>query len=99
MASSVSGTSINATTNQRESPPPAYAPASSRQTPIGGGDSKPKVVKALYEFSSEDGEDLHFKVGDLIEVVESSDQYGWWTGRIKGTQRIGNFPSNYVQKL
>lgn len=57
--------------------------------------SAKKRVKAVYDFSSEDLDDLTFKMGDLIEVLDSSDQYGWWVGKdFKG--KTGNFPSNYV---
>jgi hypothetical protein len=36
-------------------------------------------------------------MGDLIEVIDSSDQYGWWVGKtFKGKK--GNFPSNYVME-
>jgi len=60
---------------------------------------RPSVVRkvhALYDFEGQDPDDLPFKAGELIEVVDSSDQYGWWVGRSNG--RKGNFPSNYVEQ-
>ena len=98
LATGASPALSNMSIAKREVPPPAYtAPASSPQTKT---EKTPiQVVKALYDFASEDSDDLNFKVGDVIEVLDSSDQYGWWNGRIKGTQRTGNFPSNYVKKL
>ncbi len=39
-------------------------------------------------------DELPFKVGDVIEVIETSDD-GWWTGRCHG--REGLFPVNYVK--
>lgn len=54
----------------------------------------PKTAKAIYDFASNEAEDLSFKAGDQIEVVDASDQYGWWVGKFKG--KTGNFPSNYV---
>lgn len=74
-----------ATTNSR--PPVPAAPRSKSQ--------KQTLVKAIYDFNGQDPDDLSFKMGDLIEVLDSSDQYGWWTGRINGGKK-GNFPSNYV---
>ena len=59
--------------------------------------NKKRYVKAVYDFKSEDGEDLSFKMGDLIEVLDASDQYGWWVGK-DSTGKKGNFPSNYVME-
>ena len=101
LSPSLSAATIRSTSSQPEIPPPAYTPSTNKQS-LPDLDSKkkaPHLVKALYDFSSEDADDLKFSVGEVIEVVESSDQYGWWTGRVKGTQKVGNFPSNYVQKL
>lgn len=36
-------------------------------------------------------------MGDLIEVLDASDQYGWWVGKDIAGKR-GNFPSNYVME-
>lgn len=58
---------------------------------------KKRLVKAVYDFKSEDEEDLNFKMGDLIEVLDASDQYGWWVGK-DPTGKRGNFPSNYVME-
>ena len=59
--------------------------------------SSKRQVKALYDFTSEDIDDLSFKMGDLIEVLDSSDQYGWWIGK-NSKGKKGNFPSNYVME-
>lgn len=59
--------------------------------------SKKRYVKAVYDFNSEDSEDLSFKMGDLIEVLDASDQYGWWVGKDSKGKK-GNFPSNYVME-
>lgn len=85
--------------SKREVPPPAYTAPASSSPQSKTEKASVQVVKALYDFASEDGDDLNFKAGDVIEVLDSSDQYGWWSGRIKETQKTGNFPSNYVKKL
>jgi len=40
----------------------------------------PEFVTALHDFVAEDGEDLPFRAGDRIEVIEKDDLYddGWW---------------------
>jgi amphiphysin len=55
----------------------------------------PRVVKALYDFEPQQPDDLGFKAGDQIEVIESSESVNdWWKGRVNG--RVGYFPANYV---
>jgi hypothetical protein len=41
-------------------------------------------------------EELPFKAGDTIIVLDSSDE-GWWKGRHKATGAVGIFPVNYVK--
>ncbi|RCI06127.1 hypothetical protein CU098_011230 [Rhizopus stolonifer] len=53
-------------------------------------------VKANYAFESNDPSSLHFKEGDIIEVLCKLPS-GWWDGWCCG--RRGWFPSNYVQVL
>lgn len=50
-------------------------------------------VKAMYDFSAEEKDELDFSSGDIIEVVDQSDP-SWWKGRLRG--RVGLFPSNYT---
>jgi amphiphysin len=53
-------------------------------------------VSALYDFDAQQPGDLSFRRGDLIEVLEKTDdRNGWWRGRCSG--REGVFPGNYVQ--
>ncbi|KAF6754511.1 hypothetical protein DFP72DRAFT_899285 [Ephemerocybe angulata] len=44
----------------------------------------------------EKSDDLSFRAGDTIEVIEETSAE-WWTGRCRG--REGLFPSNYVERL
>ncbi|KAM3417474.1 hypothetical protein BST61_g5718 [Cercospora zeina] len=55
-----------------------------------------KKVVALYDFVPYEAEELAFKKGDTISVVESVYQ-DWWKGSLDG--RVGIFPLNYVEKL
>ncbi|XP_013865763.1 GRB2-related adapter protein 2a isoform X2 [Austrofundulus limnaeus] len=53
-------------------------------------------VKALYDFKAEEGDELEFFAGDIIEVLDRSDR-AWWTGRLRG--KSGLFPANYTIQL
>ncbi|KAM7387392.1 hypothetical protein PAMA_009828 [Pampus argenteus] len=53
-------------------------------------------VKALYDFIAEEDDELGFGAGDIIEVLDHSDQ-SWWTGRLRG--KSGLFPANYTIQL
>ncbi|CAH2307347.1 GRB2-related adapter [Pelobates cultripes] len=57
---------------------------------------KSHFVRAEFDFNSRKVNELSFRQGDIIEVLESSDP-NWWKGRISG--RIGLFPKNYVNKI
>ncbi|KAJ4480115.1 SH3-domain-containing protein [Lentinula aciculospora] len=84
---------------------PSTPPLSSSYGSIGARDynSAPAPVstvraKALwgYNEAGDDPQDLSFRSGDIIEIVQETNN-DWWTGRYNG--REGLFPSNYVEKL
>jgi hypothetical protein len=67
-------------------PPPPNAPAAA---------PKALIVQALYDIDEVEADDeLTFKAGDMIEVLETGED-GWWKGRLYG--RVGLFPVNYVK--
>uniref|UniRef100_A0A1A7X3K0 Osteoclast-stimulating factor 1 n=1 Tax=Iconisemion striatum TaxID=60296 RepID=A0A1A7X3K0_9TELE len=53
-------------------------------------------VKALYDFTAEESDELGFNAGDIIEVLDRSDP-SWWRGRLRG--KSGLFPANYTMQL
>ncbi|KAG7222500.1 hypothetical protein INR49_004573 [Caranx melampygus] len=58
--------------------------------------SSSRQVRALYNFHAEDTDELEFKAGDIIEVLECPDQ-AWWRGRLRG--KTGLFPTNYTKPI
>jgi hypothetical protein len=55
--------------------------------------------KAVYDFGGENADELSFRIGDVIEVVEEVDE-GWWLGEVtepNGFVRRGIFPVNYTE--
>lgn len=53
-------------------------------------------VKALYDFTAEEEDELGFRAGDVIEVLDRSEA-SWWKGRLRG--QTGLFPANYTSLL
>lgn len=58
--------------------------------------SKFKRVIAMYDLTSTENDELPFKKGDIIVVLEQVYR-DWWKGILNG--KIGIFPINYVQTL
>ncbi|XP_072208194.1 GRB2-related adapter protein 2 [Excalfactoria chinensis] len=50
-------------------------------------------VRALYDFDAMEHDELGFRSGDIVEVLDSSNP-SWWKGRLRG--ELGLFPANYV---
>ena len=60
-----------------------------------------KQVKAIYDFSGENPNEVNLCAGDVITVIEEIDQ-GWWKGELfdaNGNRQQGLFPSNYVEEI
>ncbi|NXB49001.1 GRAP protein, partial [Leucopsar rothschildi] len=57
---------------------------------------RPRFVQAQFDFSAQEGSQLPFLRGDIIEVLDCPDP-NWWQGKIYG--RVGLFPRSYVQPL
>uniref|UniRef100_A0A8C6YFU8 CRK like proto-onco, adaptor protein n=1 Tax=Naja naja TaxID=35670 RepID=A0A8C6YFU8_NAJNA len=56
-----------------------------------------EYVRTLYDFPGNDAEDLPFKKGEILIIVEKPEDQ-WWSARNKDG-RIGMIPVPYVEKL
>ncbi|XP_038007688.1 GRB2-related adapter protein isoform X2 [Motacilla alba alba] len=57
---------------------------------------RPRFVQAQFDFSAQEGSQLPFLRGDIIEVLDCPDP-NWWQGKICG--RVGLFPRSYVHPI
>tara|TARA_B110000483_G_scaffold235956_1_gene308296 strand:- start:2 stop:682 length:681 start_codon:yes stop_codon:yes gene_type:complete len=53
-----------------------------------------KIVTAQYNFEPQELDELLFRKGDLIEILENNDE-NWWYGSCHG--ETGIFPASYVK--
>uniref|UniRef100_T1IUH7 Tyrosine-protein kinase n=1 Tax=Strigamia maritima TaxID=126957 RepID=T1IUH7_STRMM len=60
--------------------------------------SMAKIFVALYDYDARTDEDLSFKKGEHLEILNDT-QGDWWFARSKATRQEGYIPSNYVAKL
>lgn len=51
-------------------------------------------AKALFDYDAQEPNELSFKEGDILIVVEK-DESGWWTCRLNG--KDGQVPMNFVE--
>jgi hypothetical protein len=68
-------------------PPPGAAPA----------EDGPDVYIALYDYDARTEDDLTFRKGDKLRVLNSADG-DWWQAQLVGASKKGYIPSNYVAK-
>lgn len=67
-------------------------------TPSTGGGATIALghVRALYDYTAQGEEEISFRDGDVIVVLEKEDD-NWWLGALRGRQ--GMFPCSYVEEL
>lgn len=54
-------------------------------------------MRTLYDFTGSDAEDLPFKKGEILVILEKPEEQ-WWSARSK-EGRVGMIPVPYVEKL
>ncbi|XP_043833233.1 SH3 and cysteine-rich domain-containing protein [Dromiciops gliroides] len=58
--------------------------------------SQTSTYVALYKFVPQENEDLEMRPGDVVTLLEDSNE-DWWKGKIQ--DRTGFFPANFVQRV
>jgi len=53
---------------------------------------------ALYDYEARTIEDLSFKKGEIVEIINDT-QGDWWYARSRTTKLEGYIPSNYVARV
>lgn len=56
------------------------------------------MFEALHDFTPESPEEVEFRRGDKIHLLEKTDE-NWWTGKVLSTGHQGLFPRNYVKEV
>jgi len=88
------GASEYSYSDQKPTRPTAPKPVFKQRTGSLGKDQ----ARALFTFDADQDGDLGFKKGNIITITKRTDNAeDWWTGRIG--DRVGIFPSNYVEAL
>ncbi|NXK35451.1 STAC protein, partial [Piprites chloris] len=83
--------SENGTEHFGEEPKSIHFPGPFYKSPL-----QMNTYVALYKFVPQENEDLEMRPGDMITLLEDTNE-DWWKGRID--DRIGFFPANFVQKV
>ncbi|GAA53971.1 dynein heavy chain axonemal [Clonorchis sinensis] len=61
-------------------------------------DGRPGIrVRALYNYTGQEDDELTIAVGDVFEKLEDADDQGWCKGRKDG--RCGLYPANYAEPI
>ncbi|XP_031205681.1 GRB2-related adapter protein 2 isoform X1 [Mastomys coucha] len=80
------GSEVNATLMHRRHTDPVQLQAAGRV----------RWARALYDFEALEEDELGFRSGEVVEVLDSSNP-SWWTGRLHN--KLGLFPANYVAPM
>uniref|UniRef100_U5EXY3 Tyrosine-protein kinase n=1 Tax=Corethrella appendiculata TaxID=1370023 RepID=U5EXY3_9DIPT len=86
-----------------QTPVPTPPPEQIRPVPQLPNENEPvntnaKIFVALYDYDARTDEDLSFRKGEHLEILNDT-QGDWWLARSKKTRQEGYIPSNYVAKL
>jgi amphiphysin len=84
------GSSLSTIAAAKAKPPPPK-PKPSRLS----GAPATETVTALYDYAAQADGDLSFNAGDVIEIVQrTQNENEWWTGKLRGKQ--GQFPGSFI---
>lgn len=73
-------------------------PVAQTQTSTGAGMPSVKLFVAKYDYDARTDEDLSFKKGEILEIID--DTCGdWWRARSRSTLQEGYVPNNFVAEV
>ncbi|XP_040291042.1 tyrosine-protein kinase HCK [Bufo bufo] len=64
---------------------------------LSGGGDDPVMLVALYDYEAVHPDDLTFRKGDTLQLLEESEE--WWRAHLIRTGEEGFIPSNYVGRV
>lgn len=78
---------------------PAPAPAPEQSAATVDETEVVEYAEALYDFMSDEPDDLPLVVGDVLKLTTCPPDEDWWSGELVSTGRAGMFPQTYVKKI
>lgn len=62
------------------------------------------VYKAIYDYVPQSEGELQINEGDILYVLEKSDEDDWWKAKKKATaeeedEPVGLIPNNYIEEV
>lgn len=81
-------------------PPPGVSESEAKQAgaaPAAAPSGPPQYAISLYEFETQEADDLPFQADQKILLLHCDEAEDWWQGQLNG--RRGMFPRSYVRKL